>query len=257
MKKQIIEILAVLALVLLPSLAWAQAKVYTKKARMADFPTSTTKVVLSGESLLDMAFRDVVVSRWNVSPYEFCTPDEYRALKTSNSYYFLSLAQDEGVVFVVLEKGGAEGEQNMLKIPFEVVRVPVAAQGAITGLEFGFLGAFLDIVQQFATESMNSDRVGYTGIGTYNGKDLRGMRIILDLEQSGQALDDAEPNTLSAIVIAPLEVSFKTWCYKMLINSETHELYYYTRARFNSPSDAKFSDKELKLFDKKHATVVR
>ena len=257
MKKQLIKILAVAAIVLLPSLAWGQAKVYTKKARMADFPTATTKVVLSGESLLDLAFRDVVVSRWNVSPYEFCTPDEYRALKTSNSYYFLSLALDEGVMFMVLEKGGAEGEQNMLKIPFEVVRVPVAAQGAVTGLEFGFLGAFLDIVQQFAMESLNSDRVGYTGIGTYNGKDLRGMKIILDLDRAGSALEDAEPNTLAAIIIAPLEVSFKTWCYKMLINTETHELYYYTRARFNGPSDAKFSDKEIKQFDKRHATIIR
>ena len=257
MKKQLIKFLALAAAILLPSLAWGQARIYTKKARMADFPTATTKVVLAGESLIDLAFKDVVISRWNVSPYEFCTADEYRALSTDNSYYFLSLAQDEGVVFMVLEKGGVQGDANMLKIPFEVVRIPVAAQGAVTGLEFGFFGAFIDIIQNFAMESMTSDRIGYTGIGTYNGKDLRGMKILLDPDESAQALDEAPEYTLSSVIVAPTEISFKTWCYKMLINAETHELYYYSRDRFSSPADAKFSKNELMQFERKNATVIR
>ena len=248
----------VLALVMMfPTVACAQARINTKRVRIADISTRTTKVVLGGNDMTDSALKEEVSARWRISPYEFCTADEYRTLITDNSYYFLSLAQDEGVVFMVLEKGGVQGDANMLKIPFEVVRIPVAAQGAVTGLEFGFFGAFIDIIQDFAMESMTSDRIGYTGIGTYNGKDLRGMKILLDPDESAQALDEAPEHTLSSVIVAPTEISFKTWCYKMLINAETHELYYYSRDRFSSPADAKFSKKELMQFERKNATVIR
>ena len=36
--------------------AFAQGKVYTRKARIADFPTCTTKIVSGGDSFLDIAF---------------------------------------------------------------------------------------------------------------------------------------------------------------------------------------------------------
>ena len=45
--------LLLLCLVLLPSICLGQAKIYTKKVRLSDFPTKTTKIVLTGNDLLD------------------------------------------------------------------------------------------------------------------------------------------------------------------------------------------------------------
>lgn len=259
MKKQHIFFLAVFAVLLTAAVAQAQtpAKIYTKMKRMADFPTTVTKVVLSSQSMFELAVREEVISHWSASPYEFCTVDEYEQLKTDNSCYFLRLVQDEGVAFLCLSKGGKEDEPDNLKIPFEVVRLPIGAYGDITGREASLLGAFVDIIQQFALESMQSDRVAYTGMGTYNGKDVKGKKIYVNPERACEVLEAGDPDALAAIVIAPREISFKTWCYKMLIDAGTHEMYYYDRIRYKDKSDAAFSDKELTRFEKRHATVIR
>lgn len=244
------------AMVTSPLISWGQAKIYTKKARMADFQVSTTKVVSVGQSMIDLSFRDIVISRWHVNPYEFCTIEEYEALKTNNSFYFLCLAHENGILYMILSKGGQENEQNMLKIPFEVVRIPIGTYGAVSATQFSFWEAFIDIVQQFAEEAMESDSVGYSGISSFNGKDIRGMKIILNPEESVKELGNQDDMTLVSVIITPPEVAFKDcWCYKMLINAGTHELYYYEKSKYRGPSDARFTDAEIRHFKKRHAVV--
>jgi len=242
-----------------PLVAGAQtpAKIYTKKMRMADFPTAVTKVVLSSQSMFELAVREEIISRWNSSPYEFCSVQDYEALKTNNSFYFLRLITKDGVIFMDLSKGGVEGEKDMLRKPFDVVSIPIGTAGVVTGHESALLGAFVDIIQQFAKESMESDVVGYTGMDTYNKKDFKGKYLALNVEEAYESLEDRTPGTLAGIVIAPAEINFESWCYKMLIDAENHELYYYSRERYKDKSDSKFSDKEVSRFVKRNASVSR
>ena len=68
---------------------FAQGKVTTRKHLFADFSDKITKVVMSGNEILDGALRQEVVDLWTLSPFEFCSMAEYESLKKSDTYYFL------------------------------------------------------------------------------------------------------------------------------------------------------------------------
>ena len=57
--------------------AAAQAKFTTRKEKLSDLMYKTTKVVLTGNELLDESFKEEVIRRWRITPYEFCTFDEF------------------------------------------------------------------------------------------------------------------------------------------------------------------------------------
>ena len=107
--------------------AFGQGKIYTRKLRLADFPTNTTKVVLEGNSFLELTLREEIAVHWRISPFEFCDQEEYARLRSSSDYYFLTLIQEEGLAYLTLAKGGREGEKDQLKQAFEVIRMPMAS----------------------------------------------------------------------------------------------------------------------------------
>ena len=244
------------AFLLLGSLSAAgQGKVYSRKVRLGDFPTRTTKIVLAGSSILELALREEIAVHWRISPYEFCTQEEYARLRTSNNLYFLRLAQEDGIAFLILAKGGKDDEKESLRKPFEVVRMPIASSGAPSGRELVLMGAFLDIIQAFVEEAMISDRTAYLGLAAVNVAPLRGKRIILDPDEADRVYLAPEPDTLVAVTIAPEEIGFNSFCYKMLISADTHELYHYARARYKGPRDARFSEAEIQRFTRRGAAV--
>lgn len=239
-------------------LAWGQSsKIYTKKARMADFTARTTKVVVSGNSLLDLAFKDEVSSGWNVSPFEYCTVQQYLELQNDNSYYFLRLIRENGVAFLSLSKGGIQKDPDNRKRPFEVVRIAIAADGATSGREFAFLGAFIAIVQRFAEDAMRTDMIGYAGLNHYNKVSLEGRKVWFNETAGNEMITRGEADALVGLVIAPHDIGFSTKCYKMLISTDTHELFYYKENKFKGPSDKEFTRKEMDKFAKRNGKLAR
>jgi len=257
MKKHLALLAATLMMLLSPVLCNGQMKIYTKKARMDDFTSKTTKVVASGQDMIALAIQEAIRSRWHVSPYEFCSLDEYESLKTDNSYYFLLLEKENGIIFMSLSKGGRQDDEDKKNTPFEVVRIPVIDEKGESGLGFSFIGAAVDVIQQFAVDAMDSDRVGYDGLNAYKAKNLRGKTVILDRSQAEQALAANAMDKVVGLVVAPPMVDFKSICYKMLVTADTHELVYYTTERYDSPAKKDFTDKDAELFTKRHGTVVR
>ena len=226
--------------------AQGQGKMYTRKLRLADFPTKTTKMVLAGNSFLELALREGIAVHWRISPYEFCSPEDYRRLSSSSSYYFLSLAQERGIIFLVLTKGGKEGEKDQLKQAFEVVRMPIAGADDPSGRELVMMGAFLDIIQTFVERAMLSDRAAYGGISATAGPRLDGRTVYLNPDAADAAILSREPNALAGVVIAPEEPGRGRNCYRMLISTGTHELYLYEKRRFGGPADAVFTDADAR-----------
>jgi len=257
MKKHLALAIAALAMLLSPVLCHGQMKLYTKKARMDDFTTKTTKVVAAGQDMIALAIQEEIRSRWHVSPYEFCSTNEYEALKDDNSFYFLLLEKEDGIIFLNLSKGGKPDESDKKKTPFEVVRIPVIDENGESGLGFTFIGAAVDVIQQFAVDAMESDRVGYAGLSAYKAKNLRGKTVILGREQAEQALAANALDNVVGIVVAPTIVNFRSFCYKMLVTADTHELVYFSKERYDNPSKKQFSDKDAEHFTKRHGTVVR
>ena len=101
------------AATIFPAMAGAQAQINTKKVKIGDFTQKTTKVVLNGNPFMDGALKEEVSARWRVSPFEFCTLEEFDKIKTSEDYYFLTMVkgqfrkeEEPGIQFIILVKEG-------------------------------------------------------------------------------------------------------------------------------------------------------
>ena len=198
--------LLMLMLVLLPLSGWAQGKVYTKKLKLADFTQETTKVVLSGDGVYQALLQSEFSRRWRINAFEFCTADEYEAMKADRRYYFLRTAADEQVAYLILDKGGKPDDKDQLQQGFEVIRIPIYALDN-PGVEVEHLGAFIDILQQYMTDALESDKVAYAGLAHYNAP---------------RAIRRSDPATLVNLEIGP---------YEMVFSAETHELYRFRKNR--------------------------
>ncbi len=280
MKKTLNFILCIaLAACLFPVSVCGQAKITTKKAKLGDFTTKTTKVVLAGSEMFNNALQEEVTSRWMASPYEFCTQQEYEASCKNPDYYFLipvtsklKKETEPGIVVLSLIKGGDEEAASPDKQGFEVVSIPCAAADAPSGREYVFLPALLDIIQRYVTDAMASDMVGYGGLGSYTSKMLknRDKKIVfssddlapsvsmtdewlsknmeaMEEDDADQIFADNAPNTIVSYVVAPAEPSKGAVCYKMLISADTHELCYFEKHQIKGGNGAGFLPFDVKF----------
>ncbi len=269
MKKAIVIIISCL----LPVLAWGQAQINTKKVKISDLTQKVTKVVLSGNDLIDGILQDEITVRWRVSPYEFCSVEDFEKLKNSDEYYFLITAsgqfskeEEPSLLFLTLVKGG-NGADKGIDSMLEVVSIPIASAVFPNGREQIFFPAFLDIIQNHALEAMKKDLNAYGGLANNTAHISRAhdMTIVFsedDLSESvtemvkdqffdesiivtdedtadGYLMDNAE-NTLVSYTVAPFEAEPGSYCYKMLIDAQSHKVYYYKRHRITKKTGPGF-----------------
>ena len=278
--KRIFRVVSILLVLTCFSQAAAsgQAKIHTKKLKIADLGTRTTKVVLGAGDMMDSALRDEVSARWRISPFEFCTVEEYNALKDDSGYYFLLIARSEekkyrGLLTLTLMKGGKAKAEDPQKRPVEVASLPIASAGFPSGREVVFLPAILDILQDYVTRAMRSDGAGYTGLDIYSRQVRKtgikriffseddlvpemddGFRrqyfdedmVIMSEAEADKAFQDGTYNTLFSYVVAPFDPQNGSWCYKMLIDAGTHELLYYRHHRISARKWAGFLPEDIK-----------
>lgn len=234
--------------------AWSQAQVYTRKAKLADLPTKITKVVLSGESPVELALKTEVASCWRISSYEFCSPEEYEKLNKNSNFYFLRLANEDGILFLIFNKGGEDNKNSNLNKPLEIVRIPVSTEGQFSGREVVFFGAWLGIIQSFTEKAMASDRIAYTGLGAWNLTPMNGKRVYLDEDRALEAFTNAERDSVIPVFIVSADGHT---IYKMMISCDTHEILYFAKVKVKSGKEASFNAAELKVIEKRNAELVR
>ena len=276
MKKLIILITALI----MPLMAGAQAQITTKKVKIEDFTQKVTKVVLNGNPFYDTSFKDEVAARWRISPYEFCTLEEFEGLKGNDSYYFLILTQGQfrketapGLQFISLVKGG-QGADKGIGDMLEVVSLPFASAEYPSGRELIFLPAFLDIIQNHTLEAMENDFNAYGGLSNTAQKlgkagnmdiviseddlnslvseemtDSEGITITDEDDADSYMLDEVS-GTLVSYVVAPSEPVKGSFCYKMLIDAQTHELYYYRKHKISPKAGVGFLPEDIERINK-------
>ena len=274
MRKAIIFIISLI----LPLAAGAQAQIDTKKVKISDFTQKVTKVVLNGNDFFDITFQEEISARWRISPYEFCTLEEFEQLKGNDNYYFLMATYGQfrketapGLQFLTLVKGGKGADKGIADM-LEIVSLPFASAEYPSGRELVFLPAFLDIIQNHTLASMENDYNGYGGLASNNISlnKTDDMEIVLSeddlndqisLEQKSKAEDkgivitdeddadqymlDNVPGTLVSYVAVPSEPVFGSFCYKMLIDAQTHKLYYFKRHRIGKKAGAGFLPEDI------------
>ena len=279
MKKLII----LFAALIMPLMAGAQAQITTKKVKIEDFTQKVTKVVLSGNPFYETSFKDEIAARWRISPYEFCTLEEFESLKGNDSYYFLILTQGQfrketapGLQFISLVKGG-EGADKGIGNMLEVVSLPFASAEYPSGRELIFIPAFLDIIQNHTLEAMENDFNAYGGLSntaqkldkagnmtiviseddlnslateTMPAETLEEGMIITDEDEADSYMLDNVAGALVSYVVAPSEPVKGSYCYKMLIDAQTHELYYYRRHKISPKAGAGFLPEDIEKINK-------
>lgn len=279
MKKLII----LFAALIMPLMAGAQAQITTKKVKLEDFTQKITKIVLNGNPFYDISLKEEVAARWRISPYEFCTLEEFNSLKGSDKYYFLMLAQGQfrketapGLQFLSLVKGG-QGADKGIDEMLEVVSLPFASAEYPTGRELVFLPALLDIIQNYTLQAMENDFNAYGGVSNtvqklskssgmtivFSEDDLNSMvskavtdqlfdntMILTDEDDADSYMLDNVSGTLVSYVVVPTEPMKGSYCYKMLIDSQTHELYYYRRHKISAKAGAGFLPEDIEKITK-------
>lgn len=266
--------------IFLPLMAGAQAQINTKKVKIGDFTEKITKVVLTGNDFYDSSLKEEVAARWRISPYEFCTLDEFNALKTDDRYYFLITTEGQfkkekepALQFLSLVKGGKKAEKGINSM-LEVVSIPLASAEDPSGREFTFLPVFIDIIQNYTLDAIERDIKAYTGLSNYTiniskatdmklvfaecdlssqitdrvtGMFLDGKNItIADEDTVDSMIAENAPNTLISYVVAPSSPAPGSYCYKMLIDTQTYGLYYYRKHRITRNSGPGFLEEDIR-----------
>ena len=276
--RRFIQILALaIAGLLLTTDALGQAQITTRREKLKDFTSKTTKVVLTGDEFLDEAVKESVAATWTVSPYEFCTNEEFQNLKGNADFYFLMVVKGQfrresepGIDMLTLVKGG-EGADKSINDMFEVVSFPLRSTEDPSGREFVLLPAFLKIIQEHTTSLTDTEMKAYSNIGAKDTKKLRIKRIFFWAEDFAPQVDEQTKrsldedilikededevdeifsegtfNTVVSYVVAPSEPVNGSICYKMLIGSDNHELYYFKKHKITARNGKGFLTSDIK-----------
>lgn len=275
MTRRLITIIATLAI---SASAFGQAQITTRKEKLSDFTSRTMKVVLSGNHFIDPVLRDALNNTWSISPFEFCTIEEFNSLKNNEEYYFMlpvkvkyKKEETPGITMMTLVKGKANAKTvNDLT---EVVSMPVCAADLPSGREAAMLPGLIDVIQGYVSQSLGTS---FPGLKTYVrplGKadcdravvseddiaecvpqDFRermkkkGIDITSDAEADSLFLDGGK--TLVSYVVTPGEFHPGTVCWKIVIDARTHELYYYKKQNLKAAEYAGFLKADLKKIAK-------
>jgi hypothetical protein len=280
MKKRLALIICLLAGVLLPSEMFGQAQIYTRKEKLKDITAKTTKVVLNGDEMLNEAIKESVAATWTMSPYEFCSVEEFEKIKTSDKFYFLLVAKGQqrkesepGIDFLTLVKGGEDASKSIDDM-LEVVSFPLRSASEPSGREFVLLPAFLTIIQDHAQNLTSSEVKAYSTLSAEDTKKLAIRQIYFSKDDFAPQVDDktiesldqdiivkededdvdevftqGTYNAVVSYVVAPTEPVNGSVCYKLLIGADNHKLYWYKKHRISARSGRGFLAGDLRTIN--------
>ena len=273
------RLIVFIAATLISVMTFAQAQINTKKVKIGDFTQKITKIVLTGNLFYDTTLEDEIVARWRISPYEFCTLEEFEQLKGNDEYYFLLTIKGQfkkesepGLQFLTLVKGGEKAEKGISAM-LEVVSLPFASAESPSGRETVFFPAFIDILQEYTLKSLDRDLHAYSGLSNYSlalsktkdmtivfseddlsteiTKDIidnyfvEGM-LITDEGDADKYMTDSESNTVVSYVVATTTPKAGSYCYKMLFDNQSHTLYYFRKHRISTGVGVGFLAEDIK-----------
>lgn len=277
--------LSLIYFLLIPSIitstvAYSQSfSLFNKKDDLKDFTSRTLKVVLDGNgSLDDVMLMDAVKEHWSLSPYEFCTLDEFQTMMADTNYYFLVKVDGQfckenepAMEFLSLLKG-VEGATDLNALS-EVLSLPYRPLNDKSGDSYGYLPPFINVIQAHVLKVQRNKLSAYIGVGAYSdgmdgakGKhlylseddflfevtpqmlkeDFQGMAKFVSKEEKEEILLDREPNGLVSIIVAPEVNQRGSYCFKMIISSDTWELYLYRKHKMSSKAGAGFNKEDYR-----------
>ena len=254
-----------------------QAELMTKKKDIGDISGKITKIVISGnDAFLNMAIEDEIKRGWTVTRYECGDMDEFEKAKCDTNYFFLIRTKGQykgenepSIEFLSLLRGGPKAEEGISSMT-EVISIPFKPARNGDGKYVAFMPAFIDIIQEQIPRITKSDVSAYTAMHSYTKRmyKSREMHILMGEQDISRAVDEKtvgkyfdenmrtasseeieaamqemRPNTLVSYTIVPENGKY---CFKMLISTEDHGLYYFTKHRISDKRPGGFIPKDIR-----------
>lgn len=233
-----------------------------------DFQSKTTKIVLpQPDSMIDLLLRQAIEADWFLSPYEFCSWEDFERLKSDSSYYFLirtngqyQTEKEPSMEFLTLLKGDPAANEGIGELP-EVLSLPLQSLQDTAGRIFPFLPAYVRIIQSHIVKVIRENRNHFSGLNDYaDGMDGNNQLSILfeqddfastmgeeelqelfggkarmaTADEIDAALAAGTPNTCVSLVLYPLNDERNGYCYKMIVRADTYELLFYRKHKISN-----------------------
>jgi len=279
MKRFIVVLFSILAI---NSLS-AQGVFKTAKNNFNNFGGRVTKVVLQGTNLTDMILRDVVKKNWIISPYEFCYIDEYEKIKEDTSYNFLlrtdgifNKEYEPQIEYLTLIKGGPEFRRGLF-MSAEFISLPLQSRGDDSGDIHPYIQAYIDIIQDYILRVQKDLLISYAKEASYgnpegiNGRSLlfgsgdigyataedeikwnfRGRAEVVPEDRKASAITEYAPDLAVSLVICPRERK-SGYCYKLLIGTDNHQLYFFRKHKITSNNPPGFTREDIRKISKQY-----
>jgi len=245
----------------------------------ANFGTKTTKVVIPSTTLADLTLRDAVSRLWRISPYEFCTFEEYEKIKQDTSYFFLLRADgmykkelEPKIEYLTLVKGGPE-QKNGLYSSHNIINLPLQQSDDLLGENLSVIPAYVSIIQDHIYGIQQDITLAFKGTQSYSDRisQAKGRKILFSKEQIGynlseedlqtlfngsasfvpgdeieKALTKSSPDTVVAVVIKPKGENRGSFCYKMIISADNYKLLFFRRHKIGKSTPAGFTKEDIR-----------
>lgn len=259
--------------------AGAQSGIFGKKENLRDISEKCLKVVTDNNSFFNLSLRDAVEKNWKLCDVDFCTMEQFEELKCDTSYYFLMKVdgvfkkeREPAMEFLSLLKGGPQAEVSIENM-YEVLTLPLNSIDDDGSSIVPYLGAYVNIIQTHILRVQKKKVAAVMGISWYSNRlsEIGGMKLLLNendlsknvtAEQAEEilgpdgsvenedavyeAIDSASENTLVSLCIAPQLGQQGSYCYKMLISTDSGELFYYRKQKITGKSPKGFLADDLK-----------
>lgn len=256
-----------------------EKKVESRRVYYGNIPEKTTKVVLAGDnSMTDLLYKNAIQKGWYISPFEFCTYQEFDKIKCDTNYYFLlriesfSKKGDSSMEFITFIKGDQKAVDGIEKMP-EVLSLPIFSEKDREGRIFSYLPAYINIFQSYIAsvasgeiypsfynrvvtkplkETWNKtiffreDDFAFPVTQDMLNKKFNGKAHLVTQEEIDDAIDSERPNTLVSLVVAHSEPIKGSYCYTMLISTDTYDLYFYKKHKISKWRKIGFSKMDLR-----------
>lgn len=269
-------ILAAACLILSIS-CFAQGQITTRREKLKDFSSKTTKVVIPDDDILAEALREGVTSSWTITPYEFCSQAEFDKDKTNGNFYFLLIVNNKqrkeitpGIKMITLVKGG-EGAAKSINDMLEVVSFPLCSATESTGREMIIIPAILTIMQKHASSLTDSELKAYmtVKVSPKDMKTLSKKRVYISKDDLAPQVNVSGLNKLNpdlvieeedyvdslftekaynsciSYVVAPEEPMSGSLCYKMIIEADNYKLLYYKKHKITARNGIGFLPSDI------------
>ena len=206
---------------------------------------------------------------------------------TDTNYFFLLRVEgkmkregEASLEYLTLVKGGPSAKKGIDKM-YEIVSMPLQPINDESGKAFVFMPVLINIMQDHIINVGESILRAYVGNSFYSNridnigdrvllidkgdigwnysdqeiKELFGDNIVIgDASQIAGAVKDAEEKRVVSYTVSPAGGNNRGYSYKMLIDTETHELLFFRRHRITQKSPAGFTQEDLKRISNPYRT---